>query len=171
MLLPRLKAFEDGDRLAIAIDPDAAGSAVLADAEVNFVAIHAQNRMIMLRDGLRLADDVMSDHGAAEAISAAIGVAAVRQLPVEEERISGRHDQRDWLETGRQFHRIVDETDVSIGIDCAENRNVVRPRYDKETTVFFVAAVDRHPGGDAGARLDAQIELILMQRLTARPAA
>ncbi len=65
MLLPRLKAFEDGDRLAIAIDPDAAGSAVPADAEVYFCAIHAQNRMIMLRDGLRLADDVMSDHGAA----------------------------------------------------------------------------------------------------------
>ena len=68
MLLPCFDAFEDGDRFAIAIDPDAAGSAMLAEAEVNFAAIHAQHGMIPFGDRLSLADDVVADQGAAEAV-------------------------------------------------------------------------------------------------------
>ena len=122
MLLPRLNPFEDSDRLAIAIDPDAAGPTMLADAKVNFAAIHAQDRVIPMGNRFGFANDVMTDHGAAEAVGAGIGVAAVHQLPVEEEHITGIHDQRDRLVTGRQFHRIVDEADVGIGIDCALRR-------------------------------------------------
>ena len=89
MLKPRFDAFEDGYRLAIAIDPDAAGSALLADAEFHFCAIHAQDRMIPLGHRLGLAHDVVANQGAAKAIGAQIGVAAVHQLPVEKSTSPG----------------------------------------------------------------------------------
>ena len=88
MLLPRLNAFKHSHRRAIAIDPDATGPAMFADAKVDLAAVHAQDRMIPLGDRLGFANDVVADHGATEAVGAGIGIAAVNQLPVEEEYIA-----------------------------------------------------------------------------------
>ena len=46
------------------------------------------------------------------------------------------------------------------GVSCV-------PGTMRRQPFFLVAAIDRHPGGDTGAGVDAQIELILMQRLAA----
>ena len=134
-------------------------------ADFNFRAIHAQDRMIPLGDGFGFTDDVMPDQGAAEAIGAAVGIAAVHQLSVEEEHIARLHDQRHRLVSSGQLDRVTGETYRGIRIDAAQDGYVVRARHNTQAAVFFIAAVNRHPGGDAGARVDAQIELILMQGL------
>lgn len=41
------------------------------------------------------------------------------------------------------------------------------PGTDLQTTVGFVTAIDGHPGGDTGARLHAQVIVVLMKRLAA----
>ena len=41
---------------------------------------------------------------------------------------------------------------------------------DTHAAIFFIAVVQSEPGGHAGARLRFEVEVILMQSLTARPA-
>ena len=79
-LLPCFDAFKDGNPFALAIDPDAAGTPLFTDAQVDFSAIHTQHRMIPLGDGFCFSYDIVADQGATEAVLTAIGIAAM--LPI-----------------------------------------------------------------------------------------
>ncbi len=57
---------------------------------------------------------------------------------------------------------------VEIGLHGTEQRQILGAGHKLETAVLLVARVQRHPRGHAGARLHAQIVLILVQGLATR---
>ena len=52
-------ALEHRDWRSLAIDPDAAGTPLFTDAQVDFCAIHMQHRMIPLGDGFGFSHDIV----------------------------------------------------------------------------------------------------------------
>ena len=86
---------------------------------------------------------------------------------VEEENVAGLHDHGDELRVVGKRQGDVGEALARIGSDRAEDRPVLAAGEDLEAAVLLVAAIERHPGGDARTRLHSQVVLILMDSLAA----
>ena len=88
---------------------------------------------------------------------------------MEEENVARIHENRDEFRIVAKRRGDVRKTLARVGADCAENRPILSAGNDHEAAVLLVARIERHPGGDARARLHPEVVLILMDGLAASP--
>ena len=122
--------------------------------------------MVELRHLFGLAHNVMTDEGAAEAVLAGVGKAAMHELAVEEEDIARLHQYRFRLHPLRDGHSHVCKTLTGVGLHRTQDGQYVGIGHHLQTAIFLVAIVQRHSGRNARARLDFQIILVLVQGLS-----
>lgn len=158
--------FDDG--CAVFFHPDAALGAVGTGGDFDRRAIHAQDGMVEAGDLRGIAFDVVTDKRAAETVGGGVGHAAVDERAVEEEDVTGFHNHGfDGCAVGQRDGDI-GETPGGIGFDRAEQRPCVAAGDDLHTAVGFVAVIEGEPRGEAGAGLDAQVVVVLMEGLPTR---
>ena len=122
--------------------------------------------MIKLAHFFGFGHDIVADKRAPEAVSGAIGIAAVDDLTVKKEDIAGIHNDRYRLHPLRQRHHPIGKALGRIGFDRADERQILRAGHDLQATILLVAAINCQPGGHTCAGFHLKRGLILMKRLT-----
>ncbi|HJR80749.1 MAG TPA: hypothetical protein VJ821_11800 [Anaerolineales bacterium] len=117
---------------------------------------------------LRFALNVVTDERAAEAIGGRIGKAAMHQRSMEEQDVTGIHKDGLRRVPFRDGDGDVGEALGRIRRGCAEDGPMVAARHHLQTAVRLVTGIEREPSRQTGARLNAQIEVVLMQCLSPR---
>src|SRR5438552_1335983 len=119
--------------------------------------------MVKLRNGLRLTRDVVTDERPPEAVATHVGVAAMDDGAVEEEDISGGHEDRLRCEVTGNRNRYVREAYAGVRLLGAEDGQISASGNDAHAPVLLVAGVECQPGGHTSPRLDPQVELVLVK--------
>jgi hypothetical protein len=86
---------------------------------------------------------------------------------VEEQHVAGFEHDRYRGEPAGQRHRDVGEADPGVRLGRAQDRPAVACGYHAQATVVLIRAVQCEPGRHARTRLGAQVEVVLVHRLTA----
>lgn len=112
---------------------------------------------------------VVTDERAAEAVLRTVGLRPVHQTAVEEQHVPRPHVDGHRLQTGRRCDVLTREGHVDIRHLRAEQVHRMCARDDLKTAVVPVDHIARDPCRHARARLDPQIEVVLVQRLAPGP--
>src|ERR1700728_844102 len=110
----------------------------------------------------------MADERTAKAVFAGVWIAAVNDAAVEEEYIAGFQVRRRFLQTLGDGDVLGREELGAIGFFRADDVHAAAAGDDDHAAVFRIGVIDGEPGSHAGSRRDAQVKVVLVERLAAR---
>ena len=109
----------------------------------------------------------MADESSSESVLAAIHVGTVDHAAVEEQAVALLHDGRDRLRSWRQRGFVIAPLLLAQAwhFHLADHRQVFVARHQHHAAVLLVDVVEGQPGRHAGARLNQQEHVVLMEVL------
>ncbi len=125
-------------------------------------------RPVSAGDFLAVARDIMGDQRTAETVAAGVGRGTVNQAAVEEQHVAGFHVALHGLHPRGNRNVFGRKRDGRVGLLRAGDVFPMGAGNDAHPAVPGVHIVHRQPGRHAGAGLDPQVEIVLVQFLAPR---